>query len=1150
MLAAQARRPMVWRRAGLAVASAAALLLALVVLNGGPSSTVDNARATLAGKLAEVRRVALALHLSATSMSKLDLTDEGDNALAVAGTVKSAVAGGSEEGQNLADADYGTPDDLAAVEAVQAAVKAGADAEVDDAVANSKIAAATDYVAARSAFMEKEKAEPNGGVGSIIAMEGEPGHPAKYARGQMQAQTLLGGQHRAYGPPGAAVAKMKLAEEPAKAFEVRVPAGLKAGQQFVADIPSYGQMLVTVPKGAAGGQVVGVKFPSFAAQAQADSSAVNNPVINGVHYELEMFPAGTKLPKGAIPAVNEPVLATGTSKLDLTDEGDNALAVAGTVKSAVAGGSEEGQNLADADYGTPDDLAAVEAVQAAVKAGADAEVDDAVANSKIAAATDYVAARSAFMEKEKAEPNGGVGSIIAMEGEPGHPAKYARGQMQAQTLLGGQHRAYGPPGAAVAKMKLAEEPAKAFEVRVPAGLKAGQQFVAGIPSYGQMLVTVPKGAAGGQVVGLKVPVTGTSKLDLTDEGDNALAVAGTVKSAVAGGSEEGQNLADADYGTPDDLAAVEAVQAAVKAGADAEVDDAVANSKIAAATDYVAARSAFMEKEKAEPNGGVGSIIAMEGEPGHPAKYARGQMQAQTLLGGQHRAYGPPGAAVAKMKLAEEPAKAFEVRVPAGLKAGQQFVADIPSYGRMLVTVPRGAKAETYIKIGLPTSLPTATARLVTQTADVSEASRGATSQHRDGSTALVRSLHVPTSGREGKSPDSAMVSRADTPGHDAGAALKAAVIENERRHEGHPAQGVTALQTRLIKQAQVMLARSQSSDDTAARSSAGASDAAASREALMAQLRTMALSFGSDEHAAELEKKESQAQTDAEYRQAIDDLLRRLESSSVPKHLPIYDGIVHEIPGKKNGGDVERNSITTSPWPSAVPKEGNMDQWKEQVQKGLDAWRRADEDSKDKEIAGMTDEQWKKLTGDDKKRLGDALTKHADAVKAGFGPGEAAAATTWSEEMRKALGAARHDRDETMRPATPKVAPASLTDPIQTDCGLLRGVKIGGVRVFKGIPYAMPPTGPLRWAPPVARKAMSPKGVPLAGCWTGTLLADSFGKVDIALLPPRSGPFPLIPLPRDLAAVLCGALRGRRERERDTCAMRGVLRWLPCCAP
>ena len=47
---------------------------------------------------------------------------------------------------------------------------------------------------------------------------------------------------------------------------------------------------------------------SLAAQAEAEiSSAVTNPVINGVHYVLRMFPAGTKLPQGAIPAtaVNE-----------------------------------------------------------------------------------------------------------------------------------------------------------------------------------------------------------------------------------------------------------------------------------------------------------------------------------------------------------------------------------------------------------------------------------------------------------------------------------------------------------------------------------------------------------------------------------------------------------------------------------------------------------------------------------------------------------------------------------------------------------------------------------------------------------------------------------------------------------------------------
>jgi hypothetical protein len=59
----------------------------------------------------------------------------------------------------------------------------------------------------------------------------------------------------------------------------------------------------------------------------------------------------------------------------------------------------------------------------------------------------------------------------------------------------------------------AEAPAKAFKVRVPAGLKSGQQFEAGNPSYGQMLVTVPKGAAEGQVVVFQVPAMGTEIKD-------------------------------------------------------------------------------------------------------------------------------------------------------------------------------------------------------------------------------------------------------------------------------------------------------------------------------------------------------------------------------------------------------------------------------------------------------------------------------------------------------------------------------------------------------------------------------------------------------------------------------------------------------------
>ncbi|WP_406550883.1 carboxylesterase/lipase family protein [Streptomyces sp. YS-3] len=53
-------------------------------------------------------------------------------------------------------------------------------------------------------------------------------------------------------------------------------------------------------------------------------------------------------------------------------------------------------------------------------------------------------------------------------------------------------------------------------------------------------------------------------------------------------------------------------------------------------------------------------------------------------------------------------------------------------------------------------------------------------------------------------------------------------------------------------------------------------------------------------------------------------------------------------------------------------------------------------------------------------------------------------------------------------QPATPHSARQTSTV-VRTDHGLLRGVPHGSYTTFDGVPYAAPPTGPLRWRAPVA---------------------------------------------------------------------------------
>jgi len=58
-----------------------------------------------------------------------------------------------------------------------------------------------------------------------------------------------------------------------------------------------------------------------------------------------------------------------------------------------------------------------------------------------------------------------------------------------------------------------------------------------------------------------------------------------------------------------------------------------------------------------------------------------------------------------------------------------------------------------------------------------------------------------------------------------------------------------------------------------------------------------------------------------------------------------------------------------------------------------------------------------------------------------------------------------------------------AAAETVKVDGGQIVGVEVEGVRMFKGIPFAAPPVGDLRWKPP---QPVVP--------WTGVRKADTFG--------------------------------------------------------
>ena len=79
----------------------------------------------------------------------------------------------------------------------------------------------------------------------------------------------------------------------------------------------------------------------------------------------------------------------------------------------------------------------------------------------------------------------------------------------------------------------------------------------------------------------------------------------------------------------------------------------------------------------------------------------------------------------------------------------------------------------------------------------------------------------------------------------------------------------------------------------------------------------------------------------------------------------------------------------------------------------------------------------------------------------------------------------------------------AAPPDVVAVDGGQLRGTTVNGVRVFKGIPFAAPPVGALRW------KAPQP-----AAPWPGVRNADAFGPQCMQEPYPEGSPYASAPQP------------------------------------
>jgi len=494
------------------------------------------------------------------STSKLDMADEGDKDVQVATTIKNTVGGKSEQGGNLTSGEpsYGTADDMKAVAQVQAAVKAAADAEVDEALATSHAAAKSSYTQTRDHFLAKEAKNNVTGTLAYSASD-EIYHDSNTWVKELES-LKRGGQD--------------LSERPEHAFSVVVPAGVVPGQIFLAQVPGVGEMSVTMPPRVVAGQTIAIQVPvavgpakSLAKQRReirskeaavvqqqqlqekeriktlasrleakflADKQKIENNDEDESAEASEVKVAdstdGIALPLYSSAKAIEERFFADKKKLEQHGERAAKLGLDAVVLVKSEGASKEAHIIKQATAGLEKGLLQQgtaqfdkvermthQAVGRSAKRAGVAAARGVARPLTTKSAVSWMKSNPAFAKwpkstkekkKEAAEAAQQAAAAARAQQDDDHQVRTPRSRdiMDGDVMDGDEklrgalhtHASEGYWGAAAVDGGY-------YGVSVPAGLAAGQQFLAQIPDGSVMLVTVPKGTKAGSQVAIRRP---------------------------------------------------------------------------------------------------------------------------------------------------------------------------------------------------------------------------------------------------------------------------------------------------------------------------------------------------------------------------------------------------------------------------------------------------------------------------------------------------------------------------------------------------------------------------------------------------------------------------------------------------------------------